>query len=105
MPLIPSGGRSLRPFVVADYADGHLQCRILDCPWAGRDEACAVVQHDRRVRKTGPTHPLVVLRCLVHACSFTVYPPGFVPYGRRQLVEGPAQHDVPALVEIIVSSA
>ena len=105
MPPIPSGGRRLRPFVVADYTHGRLQCEILDCPYAGCDEACAVVQHDRRVRKTGPTHALVVLRCLVHACSFTVYPPGFVPYSRRQLVEGPAQHDVPALLEVVDRAA
>jgi len=38
--------------------------------------------HDSRPRKTGPQIPLVVARCHRHGVSFTVYPPGHVPYGR-----------------------
>ncbi len=38
--------------------------------------------HDHRPRKTGPQLPLVVARCHRHGVSFTVYPPGHVPYGR-----------------------
>lgn len=56
-------------------------------PCEGVDERdCRIVVHDRRHRKTGPRHPLFVLRCEVHRKSFTVYPPGHVPYGRRPLV-------------------
>ena len=38
-----------------------------------------------RARKTGPEHPLRVVRCDVHQHAFTLYPPGHVPYGRRAL--------------------
>ncbi len=38
--------------------------------------------HDQRSRKTGPQIPLVVARCHRHGVSFTVYPPGYVPFGR-----------------------
>jgi hypothetical protein len=41
-----------------------------------------VGRHDHRSRKTGPQIPLVVARCHRHGVSFTVYPPGYVPYGR-----------------------
>lgn len=39
-----------------------------------------------RPRKTGPRHPLMVVRCSVHHVAFTVYPPGHVPYGRVPLM-------------------
>ena len=38
--------------------------------------------HDHRHRKTGPRIPLLVARCHRHQVTFTVYPPGYVPYGR-----------------------
>ncbi len=40
----------------------------------------------RRVRKTGPVEVVWVFRCKAHGRSFTVYPPGCVPYGRTALV-------------------
>lgn len=48
--------------------------------------ACAVARHDRRPRKSGPEHALVVCRCRAHGVFFTVYPPGYVPYGRVPVV-------------------
>ena len=47
---------------------------------------CEVARHDRRPRKSGPEHALVVCRCRAHGVSFTVYPPGYVPYGRVAVV-------------------
>lgn len=47
------------------------------------DEDCDVVFHCHRERMTGPEFPLAVARCLVHGHSFTIYPPGHVPYGRK----------------------
>ncbi len=41
--------------------------------------------HHWRERKTGPEHPLMVVRCEVHEVALTVYPPGHYPYGRRAL--------------------
>lgn len=35
-----------------------------------------------RPRKTGPRHPLTVLRCTAHGKAFTLYPPAFGPYMR-----------------------
>ena len=47
-----------------------------------------------RDRKTGPEHPLRVVRCLTHENAFTLYPEGFVPYGRVPvLVVKPAEPD------------
>lgn len=52
------------------------------CP-AGEDGSrCDVRVHARRERKSGPEHALAVCRCHAHRASFTVYPPGHVPYGR-----------------------
>ena len=91
-------------FLVADYTDCELDEIPMECPWKCRGEACSVSIHHRRHRKTGPTHRLAVLRCQVHEHAFTAYPPGFVPYARRRLDEGPTAHDEPSLVEVLDDS-
>jgi hypothetical protein len=101
VPRISSDSWGRRPFIQAAYVDGQLQASILDCPLAVVGVGCAISRHDRRHRKTGPAHSLAVLRCHVHQHSFTVYPLGFVPYARRQLVDGPVQHDEPSLMQAI----
>lgn len=52
------------------------------------DEAqCVIRLHHKRKRKTGPPWKWVaVARCAPHRRSFTVYPPGHVPYGRVPFV-------------------
>jgi len=56
-------------------------------PCAGEsDDPCRVVIDHVRDRKTGPEHPLVVVRCLTHGRGFTLYPPGHVPYGREVIM-------------------
>lgn len=53
------------------------------CVHAGiEDEACVVVVHHVRDRKTGPRIPVTVLQCRTHRRAFTLYPLGHVPYGR-----------------------
>jgi hypothetical protein len=47
---------------------------------------CNIRRHGERERKTGPGHPLLVIRCTVHEQSFTIYPPGFTPFARRCLI-------------------
>jgi hypothetical protein len=47
---------------------------------------CAVARHDRRPRKSGPEHALVVCRCRAHGVFFTLYPPGYVPYSRMAVI-------------------
>jgi hypothetical protein len=55
-------------------------CRGLD------DQPCRLSFDHRRYRKTGPEFPLTVLRCRPHGrCAFTLYPPGYVPYGRQRI--------------------
>jgi hypothetical protein len=46
---------------------------------------CRIGLHLMRERPTGPGHPLAVIRCRSHGSFFTIYPPGFVPYGRKRL--------------------
>lgn len=47
-----------------------------------KDARCVVRIHHWRERKVGPGYPLVVAKCTTHGTAFTLYPPGFVPYGR-----------------------
>jgi hypothetical protein len=53
------------------------------CPGHGTSDGCRVVARFRRSRGQGPAHALVVAHCREHERSFTLYPPGWVPYGRR----------------------
>lgn len=56
------------------------------CPFGKNAERCKISGHHWRIRSTGPTHPLLVASCAVHGHSFTIYPPGFAPYGRVPVV-------------------
>ena len=47
---------------------------------------CRVSEAFWRDRLTGPRHPLLVVRCRTHGVAFTLYPPGYVPYGRVPVV-------------------
>lgn len=66
-------------------------CEIPDvCPLGielGEQHTCVVSFNYFRERKTGPCIPLVIVQCLTHNISFTIYPPGHVPYGREPLVD------------------
>lgn len=78
------------PFVVAVYhvdEDGNMEPDLPSCcvHHAPGGEACDVVLSYYRDRKTGPCFPLAVLYCRVHDRSFTVYPPGYMPYGRSRV--------------------
>ncbi len=80
-----------RPFLSAPYVADETNRmspseRIDQCPWASEGESCKIRKHDWRRRKSGPSIGLRVLRCLTHGHDFTVYPPGYVPYGRQVLV-------------------
>lgn len=56
------------------------------CPLGADGSECRVGVHHHRARKTGPRFALVVARCHAHQLTFTVYPPGHVPYGRAGVV-------------------
>lgn len=83
----PGESRKRRPFVCTPYAADDSGClrpvgRVEQCPLATADEECAAILNGFRERKTGPHFPIQVMLCQVHGRSFTVYPMGFVPYGR-----------------------
>lgn len=98
----PGGAR--RFFIIAEYRDQGSELLepsgplVAPCGEEG-DGACVVVRHSWRERKTGPCFPLLVVRCLSHGRSFSVYPPGHVPYGRRAIArvgfDGSAVRDEP----------
>lgn len=52
------------------------------CPFGGDGEECRVGAHGRRERKRGPGFALVVAVCHAHGRHFTLYPPGWTPWGR-----------------------
>ncbi len=79
-----------RLFVVSNYLQDETGKMVPEhpdlCPLKQDDDLpCKIsINHDRK-RKTGPEHPIRVLICTTHNKAFTVYPPGFVPYGRQLL--------------------
>lgn len=88
MPACHSSERDARPFVITPYVEhesGRLMPELPDeGPCRERSSApCRLAVDHTRCRKTGPCFPLTVLRCRAHGrYSFTLYPPGHVPYGR-----------------------
>ena len=79
-----------RPFVLTDYKlaeAGQLRGPVpARCPRGDDGSPCQVGFHCTRDRLTGPCIPLTVARCHLHDLNFTVYPPGFVPYGRASVL-------------------
>jgi len=72
--------------VVTPYSpgpDGQMVPSMpLFCIDSSRSSACQIVKNHARCRKAGPAHPLFVVRCTKHDRAFTLYPPGWFPYGR-----------------------
>lgn len=87
LALHATGVGARRPFVITPYslgADGSWTAALpQQCAWSSSvGVMCRVRINHARARKTGPSIALVVARCLSHRRSFTLYPPGHVPYGR-----------------------
>lgn len=84
-----------RPFISAPYiydvaADRwFVAVPIATCAMSHLDPkaSCHIVKGRQRLRKVGPSHPLWIHKCLIHICWFTIYPPGWLPFGRRILVD------------------
>lgn len=79
-----------RSFIVTAYTVGDggrfvpvmpLAC-VAEGASSSGDDPCRIWLHHRRARKTGPGFPLTVVECRTHRVAFTLYPPGYVPYGR-----------------------
>lgn len=81
---------SSRPFLTAPYlVDGAgilRPARPNRCPVGPNTYICKVSWHGWRHRKCGPGYPLAKARCRSHDCTFTVYPLGWSPFGRRRAV-------------------
>jgi hypothetical protein len=79
-----------RHFVVTPYEpDGdRLLPQLPDsCPVEAQDgQSCRLFQDHFRERKSGPAFALCVMRCRTHATAFTLYPPGYTPWGRKPWV-------------------
>ncbi len=70
----------------ADARGDLIPSHPLEGPCRGSEgPACHLVEHDWRERRTGPCMALLVMRCTTHRRSFTLYPPGYVPYARMRL--------------------
>lgn len=52
------------------------------CPKKNSDP-CQIIKKGVRIRKCGPALPLKLYLCKVHGKYFTVYPLGWVPFGRK----------------------
>lgn len=81
---------SSRPYLTAPYlADGVgvlRPRRPSRCPFGPGSCICVVTWHGWRSRKCGPGYPFSMGRCATHNCTFTIYPPGWSPFGRRTTV-------------------
>lgn len=99
MSLARKPSYSSRPFLTAPYlADrtGALRpARPRRCPVGPSTRTCKVSWHGWRCRKCGPGYPLAKGRCAQHDCTFTIYPLGWSPFGRRRVVIlSPAGFDI-----------
>jgi len=83
--------RACRSFIVTRYLAVEGGEFVAEVParcfasTAADGSDCSIAIHCHRSRKTGPCHPLVVARCKRHEVAFTLYPPGYVPYGRAAI--------------------
>ena len=78
-----------RHLVVTPYeadGDNRMVPQVPDtCPLGVKDgQCCRLFLDHRRLRKTGHCFPLTVLRCRTHETAFTLYPPGYTPWGREK---------------------
>ncbi len=79
-----------RMFVISDYYEddeGKFKPELPDRGSCHTSDECPCricVQHYRE-RKTGPPFNLLVAECKTHEIAFTIYPPGYAPYGRQLL--------------------
>jgi len=72
--------------VVTPYDDGIALMPKM-CPFGGDGRACRIGRHMKRERSCGPEIALVVAVCREHGVHFTLYPLGWVPYGREAVMD------------------
>lgn len=83
-----------RKFMTVRYLegeDGALEAVVPEhCMCGGDGRACRIWRHAYRARQQGPDHRLLVARCTTHGVYFTLYPPGWTPWGRKPVVAASA---------------
>ena len=82
----------MSPFIVVEYIADHIGRLVPQLPakclrTEKTNEACRIVVHSWRFRKTGPGFELAVIHCLTHGGYPTLYPPGYGKYQRTPLAE------------------
>lgn len=84
-----TGQRRASDFIITPYrveGDRLVPDMPRRCLIGDDGDGCRLRADHWRPRKTGPRFPLCVVRCMTHGRSFTLYPPGHVPYGRVAIV-------------------
>jgi hypothetical protein len=84
----------LRDYIVAQYlwhSDLEFKSeKPSQCPHRSHGDLCRVSLNHYRHRKVSGGQRFAVYSCSTHRRSFTVYPPGYRPYQRRQII--PVDH-------------
>lgn len=92
-----------RKFITTPYVegdDGEAEAVVPDrCACGENGQSCRIWRHELRNRQDGPDHRLLVIRCVTHERYFTLYPPGWTPFGRRPVADDVADNTLfgPAL--------
>jgi hypothetical protein len=60
--------------------------RPKSCPYQVSGLKCLIKFNGFRKRKSGTQYPIAICRCKSHKRTFTIYPPGWTPFSRRQNV-------------------
>ena len=80
------------PFIVAPYHADDQSALRPDAPGfcpknLSKEHLCQLKFKGWRHRKCGPGFPLSIWKCTEDKASFTIYPPGWEPYGREASLE------------------
>ncbi len=84
-PIYASRRVITAPYFVDQY-DRLAPRRPSRCVTTDDRGTCLIAFHRWRPRKCGLDYPLACFQCKTHNCSFTVYPPGWLPFGRRSII-------------------
>lgn len=94
-----------RFFVITPYIPnekGELRAILPDrCPRNQQHgTVCRLSLNHYRERATGPCFSVAVIRCRSHSIYFTLYPHGYIPYGRQRLVANISEWGSPVIDDL-----
>ena len=79
-----------RPFLMAPYLMNTVRPTPeipLCCTKESQSVNCSIKFKQWRNRVFGPEHLLAQFKCLIHSASFTIYPIGWLPFGRSAIAD------------------